>query len=134
MTSDPDGSRPSSRAAANPGGGPQPGWRGRRRRRTAIVAGTGVAALAAAGAVAVGVGTPRAAAAELTPFESCESLTDWYAEQARERVGAWGLDGVPQVDLSVVAEGGPVRRQAPGTGAERAAAAPDGAPGEAAAV
>jgi hypothetical protein len=90
-----------------------------------VVAGTAVAVLGAAGVVAVGVGTPGAAAAELTPFDSCESLAEWYAGQAGERVGAWGLDGGPVTDDGA---DGMVGRPAPGAPvAERAEAAPGGA-------
>jgi hypothetical protein len=85
-----------------------------------VVAGTAVAVLGTAGVVAVGVGTPGAAAAELTPFDSCESLAEWYAGQARERVGAWGLDGGSPGVLEMADE--VVGRPAAGApGAERAA-------------
>lgn len=37
------------------------------------------------------------AAEQLTPFEDCDKLTQWYVEQALPDVTAWGLDGGPVI-------------------------------------
>jgi hypothetical protein len=95
MTSDAD--RPPQPPGASPGTVRRPAP----RRRTVLVAGAAVVALGAAGAVAITVGAPPATAAGLTPFDGCGPLAEWYAGQARERVGAWGLDGGVVEDLAL---------------------------------
>lgn len=66
---------------------------GRTRTRTLAVTAALVAAPLALAACTPGdvLAPPRAAAAELTDFSSCDELLDWFHEHALERVGPWGF-------------------------------------------
>ncbi len=97
--------------------------------RTTVLASTAALALAASlGAIATGLpgssrpggGLPAAAAGELTRFEGCDALLDWYVAEALPRVGPFGLE-TPIPDGALADGAGVLAR--PGLRLPRAAAA-----------
>ncbi len=80
------------------------------RRRMAIMGAATVGAVVAATFAITTATAPTAAAAELTPFQDCSQLRDWYVEAALPSVTAWGWGGGVRIYAAEAAGG----RQRPG--------------------